>query len=373
MTNSHNTGNSVSGNPFLSDAPHTSDGTEHFHIETFSHPAFSPHPIFRTGWTQTIAAALLPPNTPKLRVLRHALTLPDNEQTILSEVVGLFSENAKTDLPKAKLHTRTRTFLLVHGLTGNENSPYIQRLAALLFQAGYRPFLMNLRGCGPAEGLSQTIYHSGRSEDTRAAIHCISKLYPSAPITQIGFSLGGNITLKMAGEDGASPAGNLDSCIAVSAPLDLNASAEKLQRSENLFFDQFFVQLLRLDVWKRHRKFPRLGSAKLPLLLTLKGFDDIYTSRHGGFKDGTDYYTRCSSGQFVPSIRIPTLLICAKDDPIVETRDYESLPTRQHISIFTPDRGGHVGFLGEPPGPRSGPQVWHDQVILKWVKRLPQT
>jgi uncharacterized protein len=325
-----------------------------------------PHRVLRSGWAQTIGSALIPTGAPRLQLKRHQIQLDDGASTVVSEVLEI-PEGAVRLRPTLK--KTARTCLLVHGLAGSEASPYITRLAGFLLKNGYRPFLMNLRGCGPAKGLSKSIYHSGRSDDTRRAITFISSLYPSAPLTQIGFSLGGNITLKMAGEDGAIPSGNLDSCVAVSAPLDLNSCAQKLSRRENFLFDQFFVQLLKLDIWKRHRHFPELGPIQLPFRLTLKKFDDIYTGPQAGFKNGLDYYNQCSSLQFIPRIRIPTLLISAADDPIIDTSFYRSLKPQPSLSVLFTEHGGHVGFLPPTFGFRFS-EAWHDQAILKWLKKL---
>ncbi|MBX9769551.1 MAG: alpha/beta fold hydrolase [Bdellovibrionales bacterium] len=328
--------------------------------ESLGLPAMQPHPALKSGWAQTIASAILPTGAPLLKLKRHAIPLDDGGSTIMSEVL---------ETAQARLLENARVCLLVHGLAGSEDSPYILRLANLLLQNGYRPFLMNLRGCGPGKGLSKSLYHSGRSDDTRRAIKIISSLFPKAALTQIGFSLGGNITLKMAGEEGSSPVGNLDSCIAVSAPLDLGSSVEKMGRRENLFFDQFFVQMLRIEVFKRHRQFPDLPQARLPLILTLKGFDDIYTAPQSGFKDGTDYYNQCSSLAFIPSIKIPCLMVVATDDPIIETRFYHTLKPQKNLSVLITEKGGHVGYLTRS-GRSRFPEAWHDQAILRWLQKL---
>lgn len=319
-----------------------------------------PHPAMKSGWAQTIGSAIVPTGAPALQLQRHSISLDDGGQTLVSQVLEKKIHPLKED---------ARTCLLVHGLAGSEQSPYILRLAHLLIQKGYRPFLMNLRGCGPAKGLSKSLYHSGRSDDTRRAIQAISRLFPKAPVTQIGFSLGGNITLKMAGEESQSPSGNLDSCITVSAPLDLGSCVEKMGRLENLFFDQFFVQMLRLEVFQRHQQFPELTRVRLPFFLTLKGFDDIYTGPQSGFRNGGDYYDQCSSLQFVPNIQIPSLLIAAKDDPIIETGFYETLKPQKNLSVLLTNTGGHVGYLTKPQqGPF--PEAWHDKAILNWLQKL---
>ncbi|HRE32228.1 MAG TPA: alpha/beta fold hydrolase, partial [Candidatus Berkiella sp.] len=172
---------------------------------------FKALPLLNTGKRQTIAAAYLPDIPTISDDVTHTVPLPDGDQIVLIENRPLhWSES-------------DRIILLVHGLTGSARSKYLVRLAHKLILEGFLVMRMNLRGCGLGHGLAKHLYHSGRSEDTRAVLSWLATTFPKRKVTQAGFSLGANITLKMAGEDGEHPSGNLDSVIAVSPPLDLEA------------------------------------------------------------------------------------------------------------------------------------------------------
>jgi predicted alpha/beta-fold hydrolase len=264
-----------------------------------------------------------------------------------------------------------RIVVLVHGLVGSSASKDLVRLCRKMVRLGFLVIRVNLRGCGSGFGLARHLYHSGRSDDTREVIRWLAARFPNSPVTQIGISLGGNITLKMAGEDGSTPAGRLDSIVAVSAPIDLAACAARLERPENRFFDRHFVGLLLRHVARLHRQFPDLPCVNFPDSMTLRLFDDVYTAPMSGFRDGADYYARSSSEQFMPNIRCPSLVLCAADDPIVDAQCYRRLSPSEHVEPVMTPHGGHVGFLARPDGPWPGVR-WMDNLILNWAQRLPR-
>ena len=229
---------------------------------------------------------------------------------------------------------------------------------------------VNLRGCGQGFGLARRLYHSGRSEDLREVNRWLGSEFPNSPVTQIGISLGGNITLKMAGEDGSDPPGRLDSLVAVSAPIDLAASGRRLARPENSFFDRYFAGLLVRQVARLLRRFPDLPRIRFPRDMTVRRFDDLCTAPWSGFRDAADYYAQSSSEQFIPQIRCRSLVLCAADDPIVEAQCYRRLPPSENVQLVLTAHGGHVGFLARPAKPWRGVR-WMDDVILGWLQRLP--
>jgi uncharacterized protein len=330
----------------------------------FIPPAFKPMPLLASGWGQTLAAVYWP-QLPDFRTAAlHTVSLPDGDELAIVE-----------NRPH-NWRPGGRIVVLVHGLVGSSASKDLVRLGRKLVRLGYLAIRVNLRGCGPGFGLARKLYHSGRSEDTREVIRWLAARFPESPVTQIGISLGGNITLKMAGEDGAHRIGRLDSVVAVSAPIDLAACADRLAQPEYRFFDRYFVNLLLRHSARLHRRFPDLPPAaslieldKRPKRMTLRLFDDIYTAPRSGFRDAEDYYARSSSKQFIPQIACPALLLCAADDPIVDARCYRRLPASGHVQVVMTDHGGHVGFLARPA--KSWREVrWMDNVILSWLRRL---
>jgi uncharacterized protein len=328
-------------------------------------PAFKP--LLASGWGQTIAAVYWP-QRPELRpTALYTVSLPDGDQLAIVE-----------NRPR-EWHPGKRIAVLVHGLVGSSASKDLVRLSRKLVGLGFLTIRVNLRGCGPGFGLARHLYHSGRSEDTRAVIRWLAARYPDSPVTQIGISLGGNITLKMAGEDGAHPAGRLDSVVAVSAPIDLAACADRLAQPKNRFFDRYFVGLLLRHTARLHQRFPDLPRIEFPKCMTLRLFDDIYTAPRSGFRDAADYYARSSSEQFIPHIACPALIVCAADDPIVDAQCYRRLSASDfaqagqpfqagsNLQVVMPQHGGHVGFLARPGW---GGIRWVDNLILGWLQRL---
>ncbi|HSF72059.1 MAG TPA: alpha/beta fold hydrolase, partial [Methylotenera sp.] len=313
-------------------------------------------PMLNSGQRQTIAA-LYWPDAPHLDdSTSHMVPLPDGDKLVLLE-----------NRP-ATWQAGNRIILMLHGLTGSARSKYLLRIANKLTNEGYLVIRMNLRGCGQGLGYARHLYHSGRSEDSRAAIMWIKQHFPKSPVTLVGFSLGANIVLKMAGEDGAHPSGNLDSVVAVSPPLDLEASVKLLIHKKNKLFNDFFVKCLLRDTQILHDTFPDLPKPIFPSSLNVYQFDDIYTAPRSGFKDAKDYYTQSSSKHFIDSITLPTFILYAKDDPVISRRSFLHLPHKTNFDTIITSRGGHVGWMGHTG--RFAKYRWMDDAVVNWVKTL---
>jgi predicted alpha/beta-fold hydrolase len=326
--------------------------------EGFSPQLFRPLPLLASGWAQTIGAVCWPRLADLRPTAWHTVPLPDGDQLIVAE-----------NRPRP-WRPGDRIVVLVHGLAGSSASKDLVRLCRKLVRSGYLVMRVNLRGCGPGFGLARHLYHSGRSEDLREVNRWVGAAFPDSPVTQIGFSLGGNITLKLAGEDGATPPGRLDSLVAVSAPIDLAAAARRLAQPENRFFDRYFARLLVRHVARQRQRFPDLPGVRFPADMTLRQFDDLCTAPWSGFRDADDYYARASSERLIPHISCPALVLCAADDPIVDAQCYRRLPPSRNVRLVLTTHGGHVGFLARPGKPWRGVR-WMDDVILNWVRRLP--
>jgi predicted alpha/beta-fold hydrolase len=184
----------------------------------------------------------------------------------------------------------------------------------------------------------------------------------------VGFSLGGNIALKMAGEDGEIPSGKLDSVISVSPPIDLVACSRLIEQPQNRFYDRYFIRRLLTDIRERQRFFPDIPAVNLPARPTLRVFDDLYTAPRSGFRDAMDYYMRASSGPLVARISVPTLLISSRDDPFIAVEPFVALPPRPNIECCLTDHGGHLGFLGFTG--QSLNYRWMDESVVDWILRL---
>jgi predicted alpha/beta-fold hydrolase len=326
-------------------------------------PPFRPHPLLFGGHLQTLAGVYLPGPATAYRAVRHQVAVSDDDAVVLHD-----------DCP-AGWRPGDRTALLLHGLSGCHTSQYMQRIAAKLNDAGIRTFRKDLRGCGAGANLARLPYHSGRSDDAVAALRFIAELCPASPATIIGFSLGANIVLKLLGELGASQCSGLDSAVAISPPVDLKACSKNLSRWSNKIYDDHFVRSLwrtarsrangngAMDRSSKHRtggfQFPQRRPRRL------YDFDDVYTAPISGFRDAEHYYRMCSSGQFVPAIRLPTLVIAAADDPMIPVRLYDRVAWPADVQLHITTGGGHLGFIG-----RRGDDLdcrWMDWRVVEWI------
>jgi hypothetical protein len=181
----------------------------------------------------------------------------------------------------------------------------------------------------------------------------------------VGFSLGGNIALKLAGEleDGARSL--FDQLIAVCPPIDLLKSSERFSLPGNRLYERYFVKRLIADVSYRHRLFPELGPLSLPRRLRLIDFDDIYTAPQCGFESALDYYRRASSAPLLARIRIRGRILFAADDPLIDSSLLEDQKLPENLTVLVTTCGGHLGFLGRPGRP--GGYRWMDHQVLDWI------
>lgn len=313
---------------------------------------FEPFPFLHDPHQQTIISSFFnflfePPSDQKL------ISLSDGDK--LSVEMTTPREWKPTDL----------TVLLVHGLCGSHKSPNLVRMARRLEPTGIRTVRFNMRGCGSGRGLAKKIYHSGRSEDVFEVIKVLKAEHPKSPIVLIGFSLGGNIVLKLAGELNSLGFQFLDKVIAVSPPVDLYSSIQMLGDPKNGIYERYFYRLLRNDVLYRHRKFKDLPPVQLPRNLKIYEFDQIYTAPHCGFRSAEDYYSKCSSQHFVGDICIPCKILLAEDDPIVSSSSLDDLSLPSNIDLFKTKKGGHMGYLSSPTSEKGF--HWLDSLLIEWI------
>lgn len=258
-----------------------------------------------------------------------------------------------------------RLAIVCHGLEGSSDSQYIKGLTHHLSSSEWDVAAMNYRYCTEEINLQPRAYHSGATEDLQAVVEHFTKSYDQ--IVMVGFSLGGNLVLKYCGERGTGLDSNIVACVAVSVPTDLHAGSINIGSRSNYFYEQRFLDTLKKKMIKKHEQFPDVFQIeKLKLVKTLYDFDDLFTGPIHGFHDARDYYTRASSGQFLHSISIPTLMINALDDPFLpeECYPYKETESNPRITFLTPKHGGHVGFatLG-------GGSYWSEEVIGTFIEK----
>jgi predicted alpha/beta-fold hydrolase len=242
--------------------------------------------------------------------------------------------------------TVKKAVVLLHGLEGHGQRPYITGSAKYFNQSGYDCCAVNFRGCSGEPNRLFRSYHSGATEDLEAVVHHIlaSKEYSELYIK--GISLGGNMVLKYAGEGRTIPE-ELKGIVAVSAPVDLYSSLRALMSWQNIPYARRFRKHLVAKLRAKQPMYPELlPEEDIRSIRTLKDFDDIYTSRAHGFADALDYYKKCSALQFLKNIRTPALIINARNDSFLgpECYPYKEAEENDQLFLEVPDYGGHVGF-----------------------------
>jgi predicted alpha/beta-fold hydrolase len=264
-------------------------------------------------------------------------------------------------------HPHRPIAVLIHGLGGSHRSAYLPRMARRLNDAGWRVFRMDLRGAGAGVRLARRFYNAGCSDDIRAVVEYLSARWPGQPIVVAGFSLGGNIALKLAGESAEQPLPGLHAVVAVAPPVDLVRCSTRLARHR--FYDAFFVRLLVEQVSKHQHHFADLPRIAFPRRLKLQGFDDIYTAPRWGYADALDYYQRASALPHMGAIRVPTYILTARDDPFIAVEPFEELTMPPSVEVQITPHGGHLGFLGADG---AGGIRWAETQIVRWMERSLQ-
>ena len=303
--------------------------------------------------------------------------------TLLNKNETVTYEHQQLDLPDGDFldlawfkrpQTDERPIIVIfHGLEGSVHSPYAFRMMRALDVVGFNSVVMHYRGCFGTENRHARAYHSGETGDGRFFIETLVSRYPKRPIGAVGYSLGGNMLMKMQGEWGsASP---LFAAVSVSAPLQLALSAEHINRGVSRFYQRLLMKSLKrrlLEKFEYHdyKKLIGLEKEVIPKLKSFWEYDDHFTGPIHGFKDAAEYYQRSSAFQFLPNITIPTLIIHAKDDPFMPPEilpSQESLP--QNITLEVSAHGGHVGFVG---GTIYRPVYWLQDRIPSFFTKILQ-
>jgi predicted alpha/beta-fold hydrolase len=324
-------------------------------LGSLQHPlaqSFRPFPLLTNPHLQTLVAAkvCLPFEPPSVT---RFVQLPD------ADLIAL-----EISTPKGWTSTDP-TVVLVHGVCGCHRSPYMQRLARKLWRRGVRAIRMNMRGCGSGYGLARQPYHGGRSADVLAVLQALHQDCPESPTTVIGFSLGGNIVLKLAGELRHSLHQYLERVIAVCPPADLLASARLLAQPANRLYNRYFTKLLVAEAASRHACFADLPPVTLPDGLLLYDFDTLYLAPQCGFRDALDYYQQCSAAPLVPHITLPCYILFAADDLVIDATVFDDVSLPSHVQVVCTPYGGHMGFLGMPG--RGGGYRAMDAQLLAWL------
>ncbi|MEM9679191.1 MAG: alpha/beta fold hydrolase [Bacteroidota bacterium] len=286
---------------------------------------------FRNGFVSTVYSGLIR-RVNGLYQTRERITLSDGDFLDL--------DWSYAEKPTNKL------IILLHGLEGDAQRPYITGTAKLFNTYGYDALSVNFRGCSGEDNLLYRSYHSGETGDLKQVIdHALEKdIYSELYIS--GYSLGGNVTLKYLGEEPQIP-NQIKGAVAISVPVYLQGSCIELHKLKNKPYAIRFLRHLIGRLRLKQQRFPEMiTKAEIRQIKTLKDFDDAYTSKAHGFKDADDYYEQSSSLQFLPGIKVPTLLINALNDSFLSPECFPVKEAKENPQLFLemPKHGGHVGF-----------------------------
>ena len=260
------------------------------------------------------------------------------------------------------------TVILLHGLEGSSQAHYMGGMADKAWAAGWNVVRLNQRNCGNTEHLSRGLYHSGLTQDPLFVMRELIEVNGLPVLAIAGYSLGGNLALKLAGELGDTPPPELIAVGAVSPTMDLAMCVEALERRANVAYQFNFVRNLKRRMRRKAAAVPDVFSlAPLKRVWTVRQFDEAYTAPHHGFRDAADYYHRASALRVIDRIRIPTLIMTAEDDPFVPTAPFRdpALTGNPHIHVQVTPHGGHCAFVERAADGYDG--YWAEREIVRFI------
>ena len=329
----------------------TSGQTSSSPIETAGDPlrdrfawltSFEPRRWLLNGHLQTIVGNFYP---------RPAFCLPTTTEAVEVDPVDSSRVLCHCHWQPEAVRAERLTTVLVHGLEGSSDSRYIRGIAARAWAAGMNVVRMNMRNCGGSDELTPTLYHSGRSADVGAVVNHFSQQFGLQRVALVGYSMGGNLILKFAGESGSCPP--LIAVAAVCPAIDLAAGADALHEPANRLYEQHFLRNLMRRIRHKAALFPDIYRiSSIGSIRSIRDFDQKIVATYCGFRDADDYYYRAASARVIDRVAVPTLILCAQDDPFIrlfpETR--ARILANPHIKFVESRHGGHCAFLGRGLG-----------------------
>jgi uncharacterized protein len=315
---------------------------------------FEPHRWLRSGHAQTIGSAFVP----------RRFALPEGEERLFrvdpwTQLKGIchWQKGKRKDLP---------VIVIVHGLEGSCDSNYTRGIADKAWARGFHSVRMNQRNCGGTERLTPTLYNSGLSGDYQAVL---TELMEDGfeKIFFAGYSMGGNLVTKMAGELGEAAPKELRGVAVVCPALDLSRCADALEERANILYQWHFVRGLMRRYERKCELFPgRYSRNGFGSIHTVREFDDAITAPHFGYKDAEEYYEAAGAKRVIGNVRVPLLLITAQDDPFVPYVSFLAARVEEnpHVRFVAPEHGGHCGFLSRFSGAE---RFWAEERIVDFV------
>lgn len=324
----------------------------------FEKKPFVPHLIFKQGDAQTLGAHFWP-----------GRFRPD----YATDEARMFEVEPGTQV---LAHCRWQadraghpTLALWHGMEGSTASGYMLSTADKAFAAGFNVVRVNYRNCGGTEELTETLYHGGLTGDLRTVIEELIAQDGLPSIYIAGFSLGGNMVLKLAGEYREEGPRELKGVCAISPSIDLRASCDLTSRRRNWLYRRSFLQNMKRRMMLKQRLFPEAyDTSNLDAISSIEQFDDRYVAPAFGFENASDYYTKASSRPLISRIRLPTLIIHAEDDPFIPFAPLldPSIAANPYVLLIGTKRGGHVAFLSSASSDRD--RFWAENRLVEFCR-----
>ncbi|HXJ07456.1 MAG TPA: alpha/beta fold hydrolase [Candidatus Acidoferrum sp.] len=319
---------------------------------------FEPHALLKNGHAMTIAAAFVPRKF-KLPPAEDRLFQVDPDSRILGRCH--WQPGRWRDSP---------VIVILHGLEGSSESNYVCGIAEKAFRHGFHAVRLNQRNCGGTEALTPTLYNSGMSGDYRAVLEELSNGDGFEQVFFAGYSMGGNLVTKMAGEFGDAVPKALRAVCAVCPAMDLGACADALQLRANFFYQRHFVKGLMARYARKAKLFPeRYSKDGFGAVRSVREFDDKITAPQFGYRNAQDYYDAVGAKKVVEQVRVPILMITAQDDPFVPFELFVRADPAKNpaIRFVTPEHGGHCGFISNRPGAE---RFWAEQRIVEFCSAI---
>jgi predicted alpha/beta-fold hydrolase len=316
---------------------------------------YQPNFWLKNSHLMTITASLLPRSLKDCS--SESLLIPVDKKSIL-----LARTHIKQDVK--------RCLVIVHGLEGSSESPYVTGLATKALAADFNVVRINLRNCGNTLHLTPTLYNAGQSDDLCKVIDWLTEKKGQTEQYIIGFSLGGNLVLKTLAEIGDHQFVR-GGCV-VSPSIDLAASVDRLAKGFNRLYAQNFLCKLRRKIVIKNRFFPKLYDINLLKKVNdIRDFDNLFTAPNAGYTDAAHYYREASAKDLIDQIKINTLIITAQDDPIIPFEAFAKIDHRS-IQLLAPKHGGHVSFLSNNSSGNKNNLFWSDNQIIAFCLRQSQ-
>ena len=327
---------------------------------------YTPIRYLRGGHAQTLVGNFWPRSKVAVGEAEAVLVDPVDGSRVLCHCHWLRSKQT------GAVESHRLTLLLLHGLEGSSNSGYILGLTELALRAGCNVIRMNMRNCGGTEAWTPTLYHSGRSADVTAVALHFQQKHALERVAMIGYSMGGNLVLRMAGVLGVDVPRWLTAVATVSPVTDLAESADALHQPSNRIYEQHFLRRLMRRYERKAELFPeRYRVRDLPAIRSIRDFDEEIVAPHSGFSGADDYYHRASSARQADALSIPTLILHALDDPFIRMHHLtrETLLANPAVRLVESRHGGHCAFLAArtSPAPKLFCRHWAEITSMRFV------